>query len=237
MATRDQDRRRRAAMRRNGPTESFTVAEIGERDGWLCGICLDPAHLVEQLPAMQVGEIPIEALVAEDVPPEEEVPEEVRPLARRPLSASIDHIVPIAKGGSHTRENVQIAHLFCNIEKNSSDPDSRWVRPEYVRALLAQRVDGIPIPEGIHRACSPSWAYPASRRVEYMIALLIAIGDMAADPRYGDPATRLDPFVRELGAGTIRESLTRMRERRRRQSVPGSLPRWGDPDGPSHVGQ
>ena len=31
-----------------------------------------------------------------------------------PMSASLDHIVPLSKGGSHTYENVQVAHLSCN---------------------------------------------------------------------------------------------------------------------------
>ena len=30
---------------------------------------------------------------------------------------SMDHIVPIAKGGSHTWNNVQVAHIKCNTEK------------------------------------------------------------------------------------------------------------------------
>jgi hypothetical protein len=28
-------------MRANGPVESFTAAEVGKRDGWVCGICQD----------------------------------------------------------------------------------------------------------------------------------------------------------------------------------------------------
>ncbi|MCK4818291.1 HNH endonuclease [bacterium] len=32
-----------------------------------------------------------------------------------PMSASLDHIVPLALGGTHTRDNVQLAHLKCNI--------------------------------------------------------------------------------------------------------------------------
>ena len=35
-----------------------------------------------------------------------------------PLSASIDHLVPIARGGDHVRTNVQLAHLNCNVRKN-----------------------------------------------------------------------------------------------------------------------
>jgi len=34
-------------------------------------------------------------------------------------SFSIDHILPISKGGSHTLENVQAAHLLCNCLKQS----------------------------------------------------------------------------------------------------------------------
>lgn len=34
-----------------------------------------------------------------------------------PTYPSIDHIIPIAKGGPHTWENVQVAHMMCNSEK------------------------------------------------------------------------------------------------------------------------
>lgn len=34
-----------------------------------------------------------------------------------PTYPSIDHIVPMAKGGGHTWENVQVAHIICNSEK------------------------------------------------------------------------------------------------------------------------
>jgi alpha-galactosidase/6-phospho-beta-glucosidase family protein len=34
-----------------------------------------------------------------------------------PLSPSLDHRLPIAKGGGHTRANVQLAHLRCNLSK------------------------------------------------------------------------------------------------------------------------
>jgi len=34
-------------------------------------------------------------------------------------SKSLDHIVPVSKGGSHTRDNVQAAHLRCNQIKSA----------------------------------------------------------------------------------------------------------------------
>lgn len=35
------------------------------------------------------------------------------------LSACLDHIVPLSKGGAHTRQNTQCAHLSCNSRKNA----------------------------------------------------------------------------------------------------------------------
>lgn len=34
-----------------------------------------------------------------------------------PLAPSIDHIIPLVRGGDHTDENTQLAHLVCNISK------------------------------------------------------------------------------------------------------------------------
>lgn len=38
-----------------------------------------------------------------------------------PLSVSLDHIVPLSKGGHHTRQNVQCAHLLCNTKRGNRD--------------------------------------------------------------------------------------------------------------------
>lgn len=35
-----------------------------------------------------------------------------------PLAPTIDHIIPLAKGGSHTKKNCQTAHRRCNTEKS-----------------------------------------------------------------------------------------------------------------------
>lgn len=36
-----------------------------------------------------------------------------------PLSASLDHIIPVSRGGEHKPENVQLAHLICNSRKRA----------------------------------------------------------------------------------------------------------------------
>lgn len=33
-------------------------------------------------------------------------------------SASLDHVIPLSKGGTHTPANVQLAHLICNLKKS-----------------------------------------------------------------------------------------------------------------------
>lgn len=40
-AKRAQDRRRRERLQGNGSVERYTAVEIGERDGWICGLCRD----------------------------------------------------------------------------------------------------------------------------------------------------------------------------------------------------
>jgi hypothetical protein len=173
---RQQDRRRREQMHAAGQVESFTTAEIGDRDGWLCGICQD---------------------IARPVDPDPDAP--------RALSPSIDHIVPVSAGGRHARSNVRITHLWCNVERNSGEtPD-----PAYMRARLSHLLDGSPIPEELHRAQFPSWQWPAIPRIEYMIALYIAAGRVTADPRYGDPATRLVSAARQLSDEHAEDTMRR----------------------------
>lgn len=46
---------------------------------------------------------------------------EVEPAVLHPdaMSASLDHVVPLSKGGDHTRQNSALAHLICNIRKSA----------------------------------------------------------------------------------------------------------------------
>lgn len=39
---------------------------------------------------------------------------------RHPLAASLDHIIPLSRGGTHTYDNVQLAHLSCNLRKHNN---------------------------------------------------------------------------------------------------------------------
>jgi hypothetical protein len=180
VATRNQDQRRRARIRSNGPIESFSVHEIGERDNWLCGICRDASHLVD-------------------------------PAVRRPgpLAPSIDHIVPVRSGGTDTRDNVQISHWFCNQEKNAYRADHNAVSLDLMRAKLARRLYGTPIPEALWRARFSRW----SMRHEYMLALSIEVGDVAAQPGSEPARSRLRRIAHARGKAeeAIQQDLTRMR--------------------------
>jgi hypothetical protein len=70
-----------------------------------------------------------------------------------------------------------------------------------MRARLSQTLDGVPVPEELHRSRAPSWRWPASLRVECMIALYITAGWVTGDTRYGDPASRLaDTALQRFGA-------------------------------------
>ena len=37
-----------------------------------------------------------------------------------PLSASLDHIIPLSHGGPHTRANTRLAHLVCNTRRGAA---------------------------------------------------------------------------------------------------------------------
>lgn len=36
-----------------------------------------------------------------------------------PMSPSLDHVVPLSRGGAHTYANTQITHLKCNVAKGA----------------------------------------------------------------------------------------------------------------------
>jgi HNH endonuclease len=42
-----------------------------------------------------------------------------------PMSVSLDHVVPLSRGGGHTYANVQCSHLSCNVDKNADGGPSQ----------------------------------------------------------------------------------------------------------------
>lgn len=78
------DRRRRGLINDRRGTH-IGLHQLGERDGWRCGIC--------------------HRAIDRDAP------------RRTAASPSMDHIIPLARGGLHTDENLQIAHYGCNVAK------------------------------------------------------------------------------------------------------------------------
>jgi 5-methylcytosine-specific restriction endonuclease McrA len=39
----------------------------------------------------------------------------------KPRHASLDHIKPVSKGGTHTWDNIQLVHLVCNLRKGDRE--------------------------------------------------------------------------------------------------------------------
>lgn len=68
--------------------DAIAIDKLGERDGWVCGLCARPVDQTVRYPDL--------------------------------LSPSIDHITPLARGGTHTWDNVQIAHYRCNVSKKAN---------------------------------------------------------------------------------------------------------------------
>jgi 5-methylcytosine-specific restriction endonuclease McrA len=44
-----------------------------------------------------------------------------------PFSRSLDHIVPLSRGGEHSYSNTQLSHLRCNVSKGAKSPASSAV--------------------------------------------------------------------------------------------------------------
>ena len=68
---------------------SVSLKRLIERDGLRCAICGEMCDLNDHSWSKYSG----------------------------PMHPSIDHIIPMCKGGGHTWTNVQVAHIICNREK------------------------------------------------------------------------------------------------------------------------
>ena len=86
----DSFHRRRARQMGNAEPEKFSRQEIGDRDGWICGICKTAVDQSLKWPDH--------------------------------YSPSVDHIIPLVHGGPHTRANVRITHVICNIRRGAGRP-------------------------------------------------------------------------------------------------------------------
>ena len=77
------------AARVRGATivERFSLQEIAERDGWRCHIC------------------------------GKRVRKDIGDTRRDSRAATMDHLIPVSKGGPHSRDNVALAHRGCNSRK------------------------------------------------------------------------------------------------------------------------
>ena len=76
-------------LRHDAGAERIVRDEIGDRDGWVCGICREPLDRTLRWPESD--------------------------------SQSLDHVVPLSKGGLHRSGNVRIAHLGCNVKRGNRD--------------------------------------------------------------------------------------------------------------------
>lgn len=63
-------------------------------------------------------------LCKEEIPWDKRVP--------HPRAATLEHIIPITKGGQHIWENVAPAHLMCNSSKSDSDRSDLLAEVSYV---------------------------------------------------------------------------------------------------------
>ncbi|MCO1599837.1 HNH endonuclease [Desulfosporosinus nitroreducens] len=87
---------RRKQLKRNGKIDySITLPKLIIRDNGICALC-----------GVQVD---VEAYDNDgDI------------FIAKGMYPSIDHIIPVSKGGTHTWDNVQLAHCKCNADKNDS---------------------------------------------------------------------------------------------------------------------
>lgn len=86
---RRKNRARRLAKRNAGPAGIYTLAEVVDRDGQMCGIC-----------GLWV---------------------DVELSGRDPQGPTVDHVVPLSRGGADVIENVRLAHWICNVRRGAPE--------------------------------------------------------------------------------------------------------------------
>ena len=87
----ERDHRKRATKYGCDYERGVTLKALIKRDGLRCAICGGECDLNDRSYGNGIG----------------------------PLYPSMDHIIPMCKGGGHTWNNVQVAHHICNSRKNA----------------------------------------------------------------------------------------------------------------------
>lgn len=83
---------RERARKRNIVREYYTRKQIFDRDGYDCYLCHEPVDLTASHNMGQPG---------------------------WELYPHVEHVIPLAKGGTDTLDNVKIAHAKCNMDKGT----------------------------------------------------------------------------------------------------------------------
>lgn len=96
---RTNETRRRHKLRENGVVDySINLYKLIKKHNSICALCNE---VVDEEDYKMIGNV----FIAYDMYP------------------SIDHIMPVSKGGTHTWDNVQLAHRICNSKKSASYED------------------------------------------------------------------------------------------------------------------
>jgi len=82
---------------------SVTLAKLIKRDGLRCAICGELCDPNDHSWSQYCG----------------------------PMHPSIDHVVPMSKGGGHVWSNVQVAHIICNSEKGDRNESIKRTTTSY----------------------------------------------------------------------------------------------------------
>lgn len=61
------------------------------------------------------------------------------PLNRSPRFATLDHVVPLSKGGRSQRTNLRLAHRECNEKRAAEEADGHPAFWSYVNARKGKR--------------------------------------------------------------------------------------------------
>jgi hypothetical protein len=171
-----------------------TVAAIGHRDRWTCALC--------GLPVLR------------------RAPSWIR---THPLRASIDHVVPISRGGPDAPANARLAHGYCNSVRHDDTEDRRAsLERRHTRPLEARVLTAVLEWEreyaGDHLANMRRWLQDEDRRLRKARApdstlLLKLRRDVAAEEarfaRAGPPWDRPDWYSALLMRAAERRSSRR----------------------------